>query len=82
MPVITRTFDPERLVTLASLAREIGVTDGAAQRWWHRNAGKPGVPDPLFVLKLGTRSLYVWRDSDIEPLVNAYRAGRAARGLE
>lgn len=82
MPEITVTFDPEKVATLASLSREVGVSSSAAQRWWGRNEGKPGVPDPLFVLKMGTRALYVWDSGDLPALTAAYRAGRATRGLE
>lgn len=82
MAVITRKFDPNKVFTLSTLAREVGVGISAATRWWGRNKHRDDVPQPLFTLDISGKSLNVWDDKHLPELVGAYRAGRASRGLE
>lgn len=81
--MLTVTFDPAKTVTVADLARGVGVTHGAALKWVERNLGRAGVPDPLFTLPIGggARQMHIWNGDDLPALVARYRAGRASRGI-
>jgi hypothetical protein len=77
MSMQTITFDPNRIITVADIARMVGVSHQSALKYLERHADE--FPPPLFTLTFAGRQLPIWSQRDGQALAAEYTMRRAVR---
>ena len=78
MSEVTVTFDPQDIILMSDIAREVGVGVTVARTWILRRLANPSVnpklPPPLFTMYAGgNNNIMVWRPKDGKKIIATYK---------